>query len=409
MKKFTLILALFFLSVTTIHASYGAVNNFNYVNNENFDISPFQTVTDIYSPKIEFPTLVQLPLTPEEYRYNYAEIKEINTGQFQPYQITSISIPPQITSHISDLLTNSEVTELTDKSPATFVDFPLVDGQAKATLQIVYDKTITTSRLNFGLAPNVATPQTISISAISPNHTKNTTVLNQAIFPVSGYINFPTTSSQIWQIEIVSNQPIRLTSLDFEIIAQPINQTGLRFLARPNESYQIYLQPDRYVNNPHLTSGNYDKLTPVITINDLIKNPNPDYLPSDQDSDKIPDEIDNCHNTPNINQKDLNGNGIGDACEDFDLDGIMNDTDNCPNHPNPRQQDTDSDGIGDHCDESESRFTESYPFIPWLGLGFGFIVVILLLATTRSKYSAQKENLSTQSTDKITDNVVKKD
>lgn len=36
---------------------------------------------------------------------------------------------------------------------------------------------------------------------------------------------------------------------------------------------------------------------------------------NDADNDGVPDEIDNCVNTPNPDQADSNGNGIGDACE----------------------------------------------------------------------------------------------
>ena len=52
---------------------------------------------------------------------------------------------------------------------------------------------------------------------------------------------------------------------------------------------------------------------------------------------------------------------------------VVNSQDNCVNEPNRNQRDTDSDGIGDVCDQEESRITEKYPWIPWLGIGFEIV------------------------------------
>jgi len=81
--------------------------------------------------------------------------------------------------------------------------------------------------------------------------------------------------------------------------------------------------------------------------------PNPELkpepvLPPDNDVDGIPNDKDNCVEVKNPEQKDFDGDGKGDLCdEDLDNDGVLNGSDGCPMEKETVNGFEDEDGCPD--------------------------------------------------------------
>jgi hypothetical protein len=106
----------------------------------------------------------------------------------------------------------------------------------------------------------------------------------------------------------------------------------------------------------------------------LGKTPGIDLGCPDTDEDGIHDEIDNCVNLTNADQKDDDNDNIGNVCDDYDgtdidEDGVPGEIDNCIKIANSDQKDNDNNGFGDKC--------EPPPTIFEIALGLSFFIVLI--------------------------------
>lgn len=327
------------------------------------------------------PTIVALPVENLSFKETNFVVYERESGEYLQSSYITNATMVKTPSVITEAGSGEVFRALSDNDALTMSEFTVSDDVAKTTtLVITHPQTITSAQLELTLDRNVNLPDTVSVRAVVDGSER--VVL--ATTRVSGTkISFPPTNAAAWYVTFTYGQPLRLSKLSLQNeTAEVTRMKQVRFLAQPDRSYLVYFNADRTVTQFGRERGNLDSGAMITTtpINVRLVVPNPDYRQVDQDSDTIPDESDNCRAVSNIDQVDIDGSGVGDACEDFDRDGVANASDNCTNLPNQDQLDTDGDTLGDACDDAESRLTEKYRFIPWVALGVALITIIGLFA-----------------------------
>ncbi|MDP2812499.1 MAG: thrombospondin type 3 repeat-containing protein, partial [bacterium] len=307
---------------------------------------------------------------------------------FLPYFYKKNTIINDVNYYATTIPSAASSYYMVDKNLNTYTEFVLdKDDKGTVTITLRSSSPITSSAIMVLLDKNIALPTSVELSALVDYQFKK--LLAKSSMPQQT-IRFPETTSSQWEMSFTYAQPLRINEIRLvqESPDKSSNQS-LRFLAQPGRSYRVYFDSDRASATTTSEAGNLYSDEGVLILNVLPSLKNPLYIQSDLDNDALPDVHDNCVSVYNQDQEDLDGNGRGDACDDFDRDGVINDEDNCKNDPNINQRDTDRDKIGDVCDVEESRITEKYKWIPWLGIIFALVVIgSLFIITARSKDKA---------------------
>lgn len=344
-------------------------------------VDAYRRYKDINNLSIAVPTVIEVPFEDEFIeRFGFAVLDK-TTNSFEPYFFRQETVVNQIPISVNASTTFGVAQRMLDNNLRTWAEFALPENaQGQTQIVLTSSDPITSSSLTILLDNHVALPNSIEIRAnteIGDRIVVATKKLNQET------IRFPQTTANRWTITLTYGQPLRITEL--RLIQENATKTSariLRFLAQPTHTYRIYFDPDRQVDPPVGEAGNLAIDKDVLQIPPVPSQDNPSYTIADVDADGIPDIHDNCVSVTNADQKDLNNNGRGDICDDFDRDGMINSKDNCPNQPNRNQIDTDGDGLGDVCDKEESRITERYAWLPWVGIDFAALVIVILFALT---------------------------
>jgi hypothetical protein len=352
----------------------------------------FPDSVTIKSLGLSVPTIVEVEFPAVSIVKNGFAVFDEKSQTFVPnITVTKNTPPPKIYS-IRNSASNENLDSLFDGNLSTKKDFYLNGtAQNSINLNVNFASPIKTNLFTLSLDRNVSLPDYVTLKALVGMEW--VTVLNKV--KPSGYaISFPETTATMWIITVDFSQSIRITDISFTSFQSYSEKINVRFLAQPNSNYTIYANPDSSpiwysVNDTaHLQTNKYK----VIGLMNLSHNPL--FTEPDADTDGVIDTIDNCIININSDQRDEDGNGVGDVCDDYDNDKIPNYIDNCPNLPNYYQTDTDADKIGDECDPDESRITEKYPIVVWFGLAISSLIFLSLLYVAGMR---MRKNVNNQS------------
>lgn len=346
---------------------------------QDYSLTPFRKFFDVAGISVNVPTVIEVPLQKAKFDRTDFAVLNTETKTFEPWLLMQQIEPSRYRVSAQD----TEGANMFDGDANTYTQFDVpINGTSTAEIALTSTTPVTSTELTFLLDRYVALPLTIQIEVLEPEG-KKIVVAEKKMDATT--VRFPKTTATSWFVTLKHAQPLRIGEIRLVDENLKDSTRAIRFLAQPGNTYQIYFDSDRPVQIPTPEAPNLRLDDDVKKVSEPDAKDNPNYVIADTDADTVADILDNCVQVANSDQLDVNTNGRGDACDDFDKDGMINSIDNCQTIPNRAQTDTDADGIGDECDDEESRITEKYDWVPWVGMGGAAVVLLGLIIVTIMK------------------------
>lgn len=334
----------------------------------NEDVSKYQNYVVLDKLSINVPTVVEINDDKNTFSnsFNILILNDKNDYNIKYFtENKSTIIQPKITMVCMENKC-SDNKNIFDRDYNTVADFKLNNkGLNNGKIIVEYNTPITTDKVFFEVGEHSYKPEKFDLYA------DGQLILSDANVDT---VRFPQIKGKIFEIRFVYDKPIRFTEVG--VGYNSVDKNIIKFLYQPGEIYRLYYNGFGILKN--IFDYNLAKEANVKNINIKSYDINNAYREMDEDSDNIVDRIDNCPNISNTDQLDIDGDGRGDACDDYDFDGVPNNIDNCPEISNSDQRNEDNDNKGDVCDDGESRLSEKYKWVQWVVLGIGFVILIVL-------------------------------
>lgn len=338
--------------------------------------SYYRSLIDVIPQMSDFPTVIAVPVPADA---ENVLVYEKGSGDFVASWIEKQTVSSDVVYTARSLNgsdgVRGEAGLLFDTDYSTAVELIVKPGTAYAMAEAVVASNVPrrVSEIRMNYATNSSLPRTVTVYAVSSLGEE--LVARVVAGGNMSRIVFPERYGQTWRITFDYDQPVRLQDISFGPTETRVATDAVRFLAQPHQVYTVYLYPEQTANVSLRESGDLTQVDSAVF--DMVSpvKKNELYQPLDSDEDGVSDTRDNCPYHANPDQQNSRGQERGDVCDDYDNDGVINSLDNCPVIPNYAQTDVDADSVGDECDKSESRLTEQYPWLPWVGIFITLMVI----------------------------------
>lgn len=406
MKYTALIFCAVIVTIGSMSSAYAQVSQAQ----EEFK-NAFASMMTVAPNTFTVPTVVDVPVVfMRDMQQTVMVVDDANN--ITPSIVASRSVDQPLNFTIRDSHDSASVQHMTDGLTTTYTEFPFVENAVRSeymvsvtdpndnesrfgervmetaednvvTIDLIADRSFLSETMRIRYDTHIAKPTHVRIVTVDPNGDEHIVVPER--FYTNDVIMFPREEADHYRVTLAYNAPLRITEITFdEYDAPQTTENFVRFIARPLTRYTVYFNTPGQVDLPQQETPQFPADADRIILPE-DQRANPLYKSFDTDGDGVMDRIDNCVDVPNTDQSDQDGNGVGDACEDYDRDGVINARDNCIDVANRSQADVDDDGIGDACDGEESRVMEKYPWIPYFVLICVFIIVSVLIIKTFKK------------------------